>query len=165
MQRDSGFAIESQWRLDDHWTIDAGATWLDAKFGSFTNTDSLNPQLGPQDLKGRRLPNAPEWSGSLGLAYRTAMTDRGRFTLRGDVTARSKVYFREFNTPAESQPAYAVVNANLIWDSPDDRYSVRLFANNLFNEDYWVAMLAVDGFGALEVRGPTIPNAMEEVPS
>ena len=27
---------------------------------------------------------------------------------------------------------------------------MRLFANNLLDEDHWVAMLAVDGFGALE---------------
>lgn len=145
-----GVEVEGQWVADDHWTINGGLTWLDARFGSFTNTDSLNPQVGPQNLHGRRLPNAPEWSGSLGLAYRTGATTRGRLTARADVTARSKVYFREFNTPAESQSGYAVVAANLIWDSPDERYSVRLFANNLFNRAYWESMLAVDGFGTLE---------------
>jgi iron complex outermembrane receptor protein len=145
-----GVEVGGQWTPDEHWSLDAGLVWLDATFGSFQSTDSLHPELGLQNLHGRRLPNAPRLSGNLGVAYRTAMTERGRLTLRADVTARSTVYFREFNTPAESQPGYAVANANLIWDSPDGRYTVRVFGNNLANRAYWVAMLSVDGFGALE---------------
>jgi iron complex outermembrane receptor protein len=58
------------------------------------------------------------------------------------------VFFSEFNTRSESQPAYAVVNTNLIWDSPDGRYTVRLFADNLFDQAYWTAIGAVQGLGA-----------------
>jgi len=145
-----GVELEGHWNPDEHWSLDAGLVLLDAEFGSFTNTDSLNPGRGPQNLHGRRLPNAPKWSGNFGVAYRTAMTERGRLTLRADVTARSKVFFREFNTPAESQSGYAILGANLIWDSPGGRYTLRVFGNNLTDHAYWVSMLAVDGFGALE---------------
>lgn len=146
--RVKGLEVESQWQPDDHWVFNASLSLLDATFGSFTTTDSLNASLGPQDLRGRSLANSPKVSGNLGAAYRTELTETGRLTARVDVSARSKLYFREFNQPEDSQSAYAVVNANLIWDSPDEVYKVRLFANNLFNEDYWVAMFAVDGFGA-----------------
>lgn len=143
-----GVEVETVWTPDEHWSLNASLSLLDARFGAFTNTDSLKAALGPQDLKGRYLANSPKVSGNIGVAYRTDPTATGRFTARADVSARSKVYFREFNSPEESQPGYAVVNANLIWDSPDEVYRVRLFANNLFDKGYWVSMLAVDGFGA-----------------
>jgi iron complex outermembrane receptor protein len=145
---EKGFELESQWNPNQHWSLNASLSLLDARFGSFVNTDGLNPQLGLQNLAGHILPNAPKVSGSVGVAYRTGMTDKGRLTLRGDLSARSTVYFSEFNTRSESQPAYAVVNANLIWDSPNGAYSVRLFANNLFNKAYWTAIGAVAGLGA-----------------
>lgn len=143
-----GLEIETNWNPDEHWTFDASLSLLDAQFNTFANTDTLNTQLGLQNLDGHDLPNAPKVSGSLGGAYRTAMTDRGRLTLRADVSARSTVYFSEFNTRSESQSAYAVVNANLIWDSPRGAYSIRLFADNLFDKAYWTAIGAVQGLGA-----------------
>lgn len=143
-----GVEVESFWNPDDHWSLNGSLALLEAKFGSFTNTDSLNAALGPQDLKGRYLANSPKVSGNIGVAYRTDETESGRFTARVDATARSKIYFREFNSPEDAQAGYAVVNANLIWDSPDQAYRVRVFANNLFDKGYWTSMLAVDGFGA-----------------
>lgn len=146
--RVKGIEVESVWAPDDHWSLNASLSLLEAKFGSFTSIDSLNAAAGPQDLKGRYLANSPKVSGNLGVAYRTDESDQGRLTVRADVTARSKLYFREFNSPQESQDAYAIVGANLIWDSPGQAYQVRVFANNLFDEGYWTSMLAVDGFGA-----------------
>jgi len=143
-----GLEIEADWNPDEHWTFDASLALLDAKFNAFANTDTLNTQLGLQNLDGHTLPNAPRISGSLGGAYRTAMTDRGRLTLRADVTARSRIFFSEFNTRSQSQSAYAVANLNLIWDSPGGAYSVRLFADNLFDKAYWTAIGAVQGLGA-----------------
>jgi iron complex outermembrane receptor protein len=143
-----GVEVETTWAADAHWSINGSLALLDATFGSFVNTDSLNAALGPQNLKGRYLANSPKVSGNLGVAYRTDLTERGRFTVRTDVTARSKVYFREFNRPQESQAGYAVVNVNLIWDSRSEAYRVRLFANNLLDKGYYTSMLAVDGFGA-----------------
>lgn len=143
-----GLEFEAHWAPDDHWRVDGNLSLLDARFESLLNTDSLNPQLGLQDLKGHILPNAPRESGDIGVSYRTSMTRLGRLTARTDVNARSKVYFSEFNTPADAQQGYAVVSANLVWDSPAETYSVRLFANNLFNRAYWESMLAVAGLGA-----------------
>jgi iron complex outermembrane receptor protein len=143
-----GLELEADWTPDDHWTFDASLALLDAQFDNFANTDTLNTQLGLQNLDGHDLPNAPKVSGSLGGAYRTSMTDRGRLTFRADVTARSTVFFSEFNTRSESQPAYAVVNTNLIWDSPSGTYSIRVFADNLFDTPYWTAIGAVQGLGA-----------------
>jgi len=144
-----GFELETAWRASEHLTFNATLTLLDAQYGrGFTNTDTLNLAAGAQDLEGKRLNRAPKTSASLGAEYRTAMTDRGRLTLRGDVYASSRIYFREFNTALDSQPAYQVVNLNLIWDSPQERYSVRVYANNAGDEAYLAQVGATDAYGA-----------------
>jgi iron complex outermembrane receptor protein len=76
--KEKGLEVEAHWTPDEHWTLDAGVALLDARFGSFLNTDGLNPQLGAQNLKGRILPDAPQVSGNLGVAYRTSMMRFGR---------------------------------------------------------------------------------------
>lgn len=144
-----GVEIESVWMPDPHWTLNANAAFLSAKFTDFVNVDSLSPELGPQDVSGNHLSNSPEFSTNLGVAYRTdPLSFGGRLTARADVSYRSKVYFREFNNPQDTQDAYAIVNAALIWDSPDETYRVRLFATNLFGEDYIVQMDSSDNFGS-----------------
>lgn len=144
-----GVELESAWRPNEYWTINANAALLDAKFTDFTSIDALAPQLGAQDVDGNRLANAPKASANLGVAYRTdPLSIGGTLTARADVSYRSKVYFREFNGPLDGQKGYSVVNAALIWDSPDEAYRVRLFANNLFGEDYIVQMDSSDNFGS-----------------
>jgi iron complex outermembrane receptor protein len=145
---EKGLEVEAAWTPDEHWSVSANLALLDARFANLFNTDALNPQLGLQDLKGHILPNSPKVSGGIGVAYRTSMTPRGRLTFRVDVNGRSTVYFQEFNTPEDAQPGYAVAAANLIWDSPDEKYSIRLFVNNLFDKAYWEGMVAIDGLGA-----------------
>lgn len=148
-----GFEAELQAQPDDHWTLNGSVTLLDAHYQRFANTDSLDAALGLQDLSGNRLNNAPRLSGSVNVGYRTSMMEWGRLLFDASVTARSRVYFREFNSPEDSQAPYAVVNINAIWRSPTDRYSLRVFANNIMNEYYFTRLLAVDTFGA---RGGTI---------
>ncbi|PQM27099.1 hypothetical protein CVO77_19305 [Sphingopyxis lindanitolerans] len=143
-----GAELEADWQPDDHWSINANATYLDARYDSFSNTDGLDPAAGVQVLDGHRLNEAPKFSGNLGVAYRTAASSHGRFTLRTDVSYRSKYYLREFNGPLDTQNAFALINAGLIWDSPEERFRVRLFVNNLTNKAYIARMDSSDNFGA-----------------
>jgi iron complex outermembrane receptor protein len=144
-----GFELESAWRATEHLTFNGTLTLLDAQYGNgFTNTDTLNLAAGVQNLDGKRLNRAPKRSASLGAEYRTAMTEQGRLTLRGDVYVSSRIYFREFNTALDSQAAYQVVNLNLTWDSPDERYAVRAYVNNAGDEAYLAQVGASDAYGA-----------------
>jgi iron complex outermembrane receptor protein len=100
-------------------------------------------------VAGHYLSNAPKISTNVGVAYRSdPLNVGGRLTARADVSYRSKVYFREFNHALDAQKGYAVVNAALIWDSPQEKYRVRPFATNLFGEDYVVQMDSSDNFGS-----------------
>jgi len=131
-----GVELEGVWAPDSHWTLNANFSYIDATYSNFSNTDGLNPQLGLQNLDGHLLDNSPRVSANAGVAYRTDPLSFGRLTFRFDGSCRSRTYFREFNDLLDSQAPYGLVNLNVIWDSPDGRYSARLYANNLANQAY-----------------------------
>jgi iron complex outermembrane receptor protein len=135
-----GVEFEGVWAPDSHWSLSANASYIDARYSNFSNTDGLNPQLGLQNLDGHLLDNSPLFSANVGLAYRTDPLSFGRLTARIDASYRSTTYFREFNAPLDSQRPYGLVNLNLIWDSPDNRFTLRLYGTNLANQAYIQAM-------------------------
>lgn len=143
-----GLELEANAQPDEHWTINGNVTLLDARYEQFNNIDGLNPAAGVQDLSGNRLNRSPEVSVNLGLGYKTDATDLGRIIARVDASYRSKTYYREFNDPLDAQKAYVQLNANLIWESPEERYRVRLYATNLTNEAHIAALDGSDAFGS-----------------
>lgn len=146
-----GVEIETAWSPNDNFSLGGNLSWLDATYTSFTNTDTLNPALGAQVLDGNRLSNAPEWSANLSASLSSDPGPNGRFTARADVSYKSKVYFREFNTALDEQGAFTVVNTALIWDAPGGAYQVRVFANNLFDEVYIAQGGSSDALGTLAI--------------
>lgn len=143
-----GLEFEAAWSPDEHWTVNANLSLLDATYDEFFNTDGLAPELGLQDLSGNRLNYSPKASGNIGVQYRTDPLAFGRLTARAELYLSSKLYFREFNLPLDSQDAYGRLNLNLIWDSPDERYTLRAWATNLTDEAYLSTMGTSDNFGA-----------------
>ncbi len=135
-----GVEFESAWTPDNHWSLNANFSYINAVYSNFFNSDGLSPQLGLQNLKGNLLDNSPRDSGAVGVAYRTDPSSFGRLTARVDTSYRSRTFFREFNEALDSQASYGLVNLNLIWDSPDRRYTARIYANNLTDRAYIEAM-------------------------
>lgn len=147
--RIKGLEAEFVLRADRHWDVSANASLLDAKYKTFTSIDALDPALGAQDVSGNHLSNAPNFSTNLGLAYTSdPVLAGGTITLRGDLSYRSQVFFREFNNPLDAQNAYAIVNLGLTWTAPSDKLRVRLFGNNVFNKAAIVQMDSSDNFGS-----------------
>lgn len=161
-----GLEVEGTWSIGDHLSLNGSMTFLDAKYGKFSNVDSLNlnpggtptpttdPRCDPngsldtpavcnQILDGNYLNNSPRFSGNFGIAYRTDPMDFGTLTFRVDASPRSKYYFREFNLPADAQPGYTNVNLSMLWSSPDDSLKLRVFGNNITNEAV-IAVMGVD---------------------
>lgn len=131
-----GVEAEAMWRPERHWTLNASGSYINAVYSNFFNLDGLNPTAGLQNLKGNLLDNSPRESFSVGVAYRTDPLSFGFLTARIDASYRSRIYFREFNTPLDSQAPYGLVNLNLVWDSLDGKYTARLYATNLANQAY-----------------------------
>lgn len=132
-----GLEAEGIWRPDSHLTFSGNVAFLDAKYKRFLNIDQLRPARGIQNLAGKRMAKAPKFSMNLSAAYQTdPVIAGGSLTARADVSYRSKMYFREFNLPDDTQKSYSIVDLALVWDSPDEKYKVRLFVENLTNKDY-----------------------------
>lgn len=146
-----GVELETAWSPTENFSLGGNVSWLDATYTSFTNTDTLNPALGAQVLDGNRLSNAPEWSANLSAALSSDPGPSGRLTARADVSYKSRVYFREFNTALDEQEAFTIVNTALIWEAPDEAYQVRIFANNLFDKVYIAQGGSSDALGTLSI--------------
>ena len=107
--------------------------YLDAQYEEFiTNV----PGKGPVDVaEFRRIQNTPKWtlSGTLDYSMRLAGGDLLASTT---VSYRSKTFQFETPSPFLDQPGYALWDANLVWNSPDDRFSVGLHAKNILDKQY-----------------------------
>jgi iron complex outermembrane receptor protein len=107
--------------------------YLDAQYDEFiTNVAGR----GPVDVaEFRRIQNTPKWtlSGTLDYAMRLAGGDLSASTT---VSYRSKTFQFETPSPFLDQPGYALWDANLVWNSADDRLSVGLHAKNILDKQY-----------------------------
>ena len=143
-----GLEFEGDWVPNRHWTVNATLSLLDAQYDKFLSTDSLFPALGAQNVAGHYLNNSPKVSVNGGVAYRTDKYNWGELVARVDVSYRSLIYFREFNLPLDSQAPYTLVNLNLIWTDPSDRYSIRAFGTNVTNVGYITTLGTSNNFGS-----------------
>jgi iron complex outermembrane receptor protein len=88
------------------------------------------------------LPQTPEFSGSALMRYEFDLAG-GKASIQGDALFQTAMCFTVMCAPVEEEGGYAVANARIGWSSADDKVSVALFVNNLFNRDYRV--YAFDG--------------------
>jgi iron complex outermembrane receptor protein len=143
-----GLEAEMAWRPDEHWRLNGNVSLLDATYSDFANLDTLDPAAGLKDVTGNYLNNSPQFSANLGVSHASTIEGFGRLIARGDLSYRSKVYFREFNASLDGQDAYTIANLALIWEAPDDDYSIRLYTNNVTDEAYITRMGSADVLGA-----------------
>jgi iron complex outermembrane receptor protein len=95
-------------------------------------------------LPGSQMSLAPEWSASGSLTYERPVSD----TLKARFNIGAK-YSSDYNTgsdlfPPKVQKDFTVVNARVALGAQDDKWTVELWAQNLFDEEY--AQVAFNGF-------------------
>jgi len=119
--------------------------YLDAQYDEFvTNIANFSatgaPAAGtaarPVDVADfRRIQNTPKWTMSGTLDYATAMAG-GDLNASATLSYRSKTFQFETPSPFLDQPGYALLDANLVWTSADDRYTIGLHGKNLTDKRY-----------------------------
>ncbi|HZZ36007.1 MAG TPA: TonB-dependent receptor, partial [Caulobacteraceae bacterium] len=127
----------------DNLRLNATLTLTDAKYGTYDTSDARfggpGPGCDPGGLhichyKGNRLNQTPPYTVNLGAEYRF-QTSFGTITPRVDAFFSGEVQFLPDNFPTSTQKAYHQTNLRLTWVSPDNRYKVEGFVNNVENED------------------------------
>ena len=106
--------------------------YIDAKYTQFIDARGINV------ANRRAFQNTPDWTISETLSY--AMPVAGGM-LNGSTTLSYKGNSQQFElrTPGLDQPRYALLDASLVWNSENNRWSVGVHGRNLTNRRYVVA--------------------------
>ncbi len=127
-----GLEFEARWAPGASWFLEAAVGYIDAEITEADPdaTDSGGP------AKGDTLPFVPEWNGAVSIIKVFDLGDKGTLTPRLDYSYRDDVFFTPDNDPGNTQDAYGLLNVNVSWTSPSDKYAVTLYLNNITDEDY-----------------------------
>ena len=88
------------------------------------------------NLDGNKLPNAPENTLHVGIAYTWPFEAlAGTVTARWDYSWRDKQYAREFNTKGDEIDSWDQHNTALIYESNDGHWQARFWICNVFDDD------------------------------
>jgi outer membrane receptor protein involved in Fe transport len=120
-----GFEVEANYRVNPALTGFASIGYVDSKFDDF-----VDQNLG--DLSGFPYPEAPKWNLAVGGQYQSRL---GWF-VGADAKYLSEYLARFGADPQEYLDGYTVVNAQVGYRK--DRWEVKLFAENLFDKEYFV---------------------------
>jgi outer membrane receptor protein involved in Fe transport len=98
------------------------------------------------NVRGNRLPNAPTYKFAVGAQYTIDAGSSG-YTIvpRVDLNYTGNSYGTIFNVnPIDKIPGYEVVNAQIQFNAPDDRFYVRGFVTNLTGNDSITGLYVTD---------------------
>jgi iron complex outermembrane recepter protein len=126
----------------DGFTLNGGVLYNDARYGSFVvqcNAPFLagctpGPAGQTINVEGRQLANAPRWKVTAGAGYEARITSRLAAFVDGNVAYRTRAFTSPTPDPNLVIDGYALVDARVGVRIPDTRFSVALFAKNLFDE-------------------------------
>ena len=145
-----GVDVDVAWFATDHIKFNGGVTYADTRYDA-SNSSVFGPlctalafgapatagtPAGCSLLPGSRLSLAPLWSATLGATISQPIGN----TLLGRFAIDAK-YNSEYNTgsdlnPVKLQKAFTVVNARVSLAPVNERVTVELWAQNLFDQNY-----------------------------
>lgn len=149
--RSEGFELEINTRPTRGLSIGFGIAYNESKFRSFVGAacPKMAAAVGCSvsfDASGLDAPNAPRWTVSTNARWETALTDSVGYFLQGNAYLRSDnmfVLYPDTMVNPTQQDGYAIVNLATGLTFGEDRYTVSVFANNLFDTNF------VSGMGDL----------------
>lgn len=150
----------------DNLSIDLSGTWLHARYGSFPNATGVgvNPVTGlnvsnqAQDLSGKQMIRAPDFSGALAVSYAFDNVFNGNLVAQANLKYTDSYVPNNFSLDSPNgeqrlrQSAFSLVNATLTWTDVSDRYLVSLWGTNLTDEKYRLSYNA-GSFGTYGIWG------------
>ncbi len=119
--------------------LNALAPTVGAAFGGVTVYSSGIPV----NIKGNKLPGAPDYKFSAGAQYEIPAGDM-TITPRADFIYTGKSFGNIFNGTINEIPSYTQVNAQLQVDGPDKKWFARLWVQNLFDKDAITGLYVTD---------------------
>ncbi|RYD84597.1 MAG: TonB-dependent receptor [Verrucomicrobiaceae bacterium] len=137
--RNKGIELETKFTPVQGLSVNFGGAYLHSEFTDYPNGPNLPGLPGVRDLKGERPSHTPKWTGNLGVEYRSDIGATGlSFMVRSDVRYQSDTNVGTINdaNPQLFQSSYAVVTSRATLYGRDERWSLSIFGDNLFNKGY-----------------------------
>ena len=136
-----GIELDAVWVPTDELTLSGTLAYLDSEFGTYGQGNPYQLYNGELrsfiDQAGQTTPWSPELTLGGSVAYRHDMADKGT------LTPYLQTYYSDgYNTsnllatdPSHDQDSFSKTDIRLIWDSPDERYSIEAFLENIEDSD------------------------------
>ena len=161
--RVQGVEVEGQARVGQGTTLNATVQYLDAKYQRFTYNNSAIvgppttgcPVTGPAngsytvDCSGRHPSQAPKWTVTAGVEQRISLGSAGDLTFNANTRYQSKDYDGFEQIAAQIQKGYFMTDLQLTYTTPDGRFNIAGFVNNLENNN-------VVGFSSPNGQAPSL---------
>jgi iron complex outermembrane receptor protein len=125
----------------NHLRLQGNFSYLNARYDSYKGASGPGGVV--VDASGNQLTAAPKYSGNMAAQYDVPFASGANVSLRGEAFFQSRTYFVATNDPAQSQAPYALVNASLVYTTPDGRWDVGLYSKNLTNRQYVTATATI----------------------
>ncbi|NQX90011.1 MAG: TonB-dependent receptor [Halioglobus sp.] len=183
-----GFEGEFLWAPTTNWNFLLNLSYLGSKLGDYKTFDPADinrqgnvvditsgldsnsvtspdcPNGGPScpglpiQVKGNKLPNAPEFSVYTIVGYNWFLTNGMRATLSTTYYWQDKFYTRIFNTEDDLLNNWDVWNASAILNAADDTWYGELWIRNVLDDENWTGQYlqgqAVGLFRTLQLLEP-----------
>jgi iron complex outermembrane recepter protein len=140
---DSGIASTGAFSICNVLTAQAGA--IGAAFGG---VQVLSPG-GDKNLRGNRLPQAPELKASAGVQYTYEFASGMTLVPRADVVFTGEQYGNVFNGNVNRIEPFVQANAQIQLNGVDNRWYVRGFIQNIFDDDSVTGLYVTDASSGL----------------
>jgi outer membrane receptor protein involved in Fe transport len=120
-------------------SVNFGATFADTSYeDNLVGANGRPLQIALFQLPGRRLSNSSAVALTGSLGFNPRITDSGiRAIFYVDARHQSKINTGSDLDLEKEQPAFTVVNGRIGLAGPNGRWGVELWAQNLFNEDFY----------------------------
>lgn len=144
-----GLEAEASAKLGAGFSLSAAGAYNEATYRSYRNAPApveYSNTTATVDLSGTRIPGSVKWSGQVSLNYDAPLIDTYRLTGYVNQSWRSST-----NLLAASaygyQEAFGLTNAGIGLGTADERYSLQLWARNLFDKRYAVGIAPASAVG------------------
>ena len=103
-----------------------------------------------QQFSGRRLPRAPEFSGSVGMSYETPISDQWMATFNANGVYTSSQFISQELSPLGKSPSRFLLDGSLTFGTTSKSMEFAIIGRNLTNKHF-----GVTGFGSFGSGGGT----------
>ena len=122
-QTSIGFEWESSWVPTDSFSLHLALGYIDV------DVDDPNPAVAA--------PLTPEWTGSISPEFTQHLGNGGSIIWRADVSYRDDMYGQPYsNIPLTNIDSRTLLNIDIAYHDPDDRWLVGFYGRNVTDEKY-----------------------------